>query len=365
MIDRKVLAAAQERNILTADQAEQLVRLAAETTGVDEVPRDNEPLRLVTGFSDIFIMIGISIFLWSGFALAAQMFSPAIAFALLAGAAWMLAEAFTLQRRQALPSLSLIGSFALCVFAASNLFLRDVYGDGTETTAQSIFYLFTSLHRLIIGFNGAMTPADIGAAAITAFAVALHYLRFRAPISIAMGGIFLVANILGILDWAFPSFFENAFRWLLLAAGLALFAAAMRFDLSDPERRTQRSDIAFWLHLYSAPMILNALVNPFLQGSGFTPFANPAGILLLAFMLAVVSLAIDRRAILFASLLSIGLMFGSVAILAGMFGFGLPIMFFIIGGCILFMGAGWNPMRKAVLQHLPESLVRRLPRPVG
>lgn len=363
MIDRKVLAAAQERNILTADQAEQLVRLAAEQARTEGVHRDSEPLRLVTGFSDIFVTSGIVIFLSAGYILAANAFSSAIAFVMLAGAAWLLAELFTLRHRQALPSIYLVGIFALCIFAGSYLPMRAISIEEPESAARSIFFLFTSLHRLITGFNGTTTPIEFGAAAITALSLAIYYIRFRVPITIAMGGIYLIALVLGGLNLVVPGFMESALRWVLLAAGLALFVLAMRIDMSDPERRTQRADIAFWLHLYSAPLIVNALVNPFLQGVGYAPFGNPFGVLLLTIVLAIVALAIDRRAILVASLLSVGLMFGSLALLAGLFGFGFPIVFLMIGAAILLLGAGWVPMREVVLEQLPQRLVRHLPRP--
>ena len=65
MIDRKVLAAAQERNILTADQAQRLTALAQEMAQAEGAPCDREPVRLVTGFSDIFVTIGLFMFLSS------------------------------------------------------------------------------------------------------------------------------------------------------------------------------------------------------------------------------------------------------------------------------------------------------------
>ena len=46
---------------------------------------------------------------------------------------------------------------------------------------------------------------------------------------------------------------------LLLLCGLAVFALAMRFDLSDPKRQTRRTDIAFWLHMLAAPLIVHPL----------------------------------------------------------------------------------------------------------
>ena len=48
---------------------------------------------------------------------------------------------------------------------------------------------------------------------------------------------------------------------LVFAAGLAVFAFAMRWDTSDRARETRRSDVAFWLHLLAAPMIAHPLFH--------------------------------------------------------------------------------------------------------
>ena len=47
---------------------------------------------------------------------------------------------------------------------------------------------------------------------------------------------------------------------VLIPIGLAIFATAMKFDMSDRNRVTQRTDIAFWLHLLAAPLIVHSVV---------------------------------------------------------------------------------------------------------
>ena len=49
--------------------------------------------------------------------------------------------------------------------------------------------------------------------------------------------------------------------------GIAVFLAAMKFDMSDRNRVTQRTDIAFWLHLLAAPLIVHSIVHPLLTES--------------------------------------------------------------------------------------------------
>jgi hypothetical protein len=38
---------------------------------------------------------------------------------------------------------------------------------------------------------------------------------------------------------------------------LVVFGIALRWDASDRERRTRRADVAFWLHLLAAPLLVH------------------------------------------------------------------------------------------------------------
>ena len=87
--------------------------------------------------------------------------------------------------------------------------------------------------------------------------------------------------------------------------GIAVFLAAMKFDMSDRNRVTQRTDIAFWLHLLAAPLIVHSIVYPLLTESALSTGAAIA-ILSLFAVLSFVALAIDRRALLVSSLLYLG-----------------------------------------------------------
>src|ERR1700704_1137053 len=101
MIASEILTKGVDQGIITAEQAERLRALE----GVGEPPElpasaDDEQLRFIGGFSDIFVTIGLAMFLGAiGY------------FALLAGgrlgmwiavavAAWLLAEFFTRLRRE-------------------------------------------------------------------------------------------------------------------------------------------------------------------------------------------------------------------------------------------------------------------------
>ena len=84
------------------------------------------------------------------------------------------------------------------------------------------------------------------------------------------------------------------------ALGLAIFALAMWFDSSDLKRQTRRTDIAFWLHLLAAPIIVHPILLS-VTGSD-APLGAALQVILVFVCLAVVALVVDRRAILVSSL---------------------------------------------------------------
>jgi hypothetical protein len=56
----------------------------------------------------------------------------------------------------------------------------------------------------------------------------------------------------------------------VFVCGIGVFTLAMWYDGRDPARITRRSDVAFWLHLLAAPM----LVHPLFTGSGLVANAG-------------------------------------------------------------------------------------------
>ena len=109
--------------------------------------------------------------------------------------------------------------------------------------------------------------AALAVAAITTVALtAMHYIRFHVPITIAAGAAVLCLLAVGVVATVVPSIDETMLNVLLLVCGLAVFALAMRFDMSDPQRLTRRTDIAFWLHLLAAPLIVHPLIRGLLHG---------------------------------------------------------------------------------------------------
>ena len=87
---------------------------------------DEEDVRLLSGFNDIFVAIAGILLLVGGGWLGGEI-HPAIGAATVAGLSWGLAEYFTRQRRMALPSIVFLLSFVGGIFG---MLVSAILGDG-------------------------------------------------------------------------------------------------------------------------------------------------------------------------------------------------------------------------------------------
>ena len=345
MISGNTLRAAVERNLITHDQAAELRRMG-QAALVNE-PRDDEKLRFISGFADIFVTIGLGLFLgslgWFGLSLLGVSGTAL----LIAAACWLLAEFFTRRQRQALPSIVLLVAFAASVFLAVFQGIAALPGD--------------SALPFLLHLDAAKEPwALIAAAMVTVGAAWLHYGRFRVPITFAAGTAALVVAFLGLVYLLSPAFVEEFWRLLLLLCGLSVFALALRFDLSDPQRLTRRTDIAFWLHMLAAPLIVHSLIGGLWAAGGAGQ--GSAWIILLVFAgLGLVALLVDRRAILVSGLSYAGFAFGTLVARSVDAESVVPLTLLALGSLILLLSAGWHALRRLALGALPLGLARRLP----
>jgi hypothetical protein len=356
MISEEVLGLAVKRALISADQAEGL-RVLAREAAPPEIPTasvDDEALRFITGFADIFVTIGIALFLGALYFLAATKSDGAAQHATVALGAWLLAEFFTRRRRMALPSIVLLIVFLAAAF--ETIFLAFPGG-------QSAGALWPVLGLVPSEGGTAAVAAGLGSVALAV----LHYLRFRVPVTIAAGVAALCIAVISGAFRLFPQLSGTGFSALLLICGLLTFALAMRFDLSDPGRETRRTDIAFWLHLLAAPLIVHPLIRGFLLGSEDLTAAGALAILGIFFLLGIAAVIIDRRAMLVSGLVYAGLASGKLIQTLGFSGSSLltPSVLLILGAFILLISAGWHPLRRALLQLLPAALASRLPHPLA
>jgi hypothetical protein len=375
MISDSVLALAVDRGLLTAAQVDGLRALAAETPAAtaqeqppplpassryDSVEPDDEQLRFVTGFADIFVTLGLALFFGAAAYLISFYVIGATLWAIIAVLAWMLAEFFTRRRRMALPSIVLLALFATAVFGC----VFDLI-TSPQPGSYATWWMPSWGTRIWFIENA---PSILPAALVTAALVAAHYWRFRVPITIAAGAAALIAAIMAGLDWALPYASWTISNGLLLLCGLCVFALAMRFDMSDPQRQTRRTDIAFWLHLLAAPLIVHPLITALLQGYALeTTLTTASALAILGIFLGlgVVSVIIDRRALLVSGLIYAGLAFGTLIGQTALADKTIPATVLALGVFILLLSAGWRPLRSLILHLLPAALARRLPHPLA
>lgn len=301
---------------------------------------DEESFRLITGFNDIFVTIAALLLLvavgWIGFSIAGL--APA-GFAV-GAASWGLAEYFTRKRRMALPSIVLLGAFVYGVAAF-------LYGLG----------------MLLLPYDQEQHGAA-GIAALTALLTAgaayLHWRRFQVPITIAALTGALVMALWSALLWLAPAI-EGHLLWVILAAGISVFAFAMRWDMSDRLRQTRRSDVAFWLHLSAAPMIAHPVFNLLgVMNNAVTP-ASGLIVITLYVLFGIVALAIDRRALLVSSLIYVLYALAGLFEQAGAVSLNIALTALVIGSALLLLSAFWHSVRRIVVTALPAEAQDRLP----
>lgn len=288
---------------------------------------DEEQFRFLTGFNDVFVALALLL-----------VFVPLLSAhgVIVAGLAWALAEFFTRRRRMALPSILLLLAFIWGCYSSTAALLGAKIG-------------WSGLSGL--GYGGV---AIAGTACATA--AALHWWRFQVPITFAAGTAALVGVGYALLSALLP---PAARLWTVLAFGLAVFALAMWWDAADPERRTRRTDVAFWLHLLAAPLIAHpvfALIGVFRDAG-----SSVGTIFALYGLIAAVSLAVDRRALLVSGLGYFAYaVFSTLQSRPGDDAAILPTAI-LVGASLLLLSALWTPVRSALVVYLPDRLRRVLP----
>lgn len=317
---------------VTVDAFRDHVAAQRQTPAVDE-----EQFRLLTGFNDIFVSIAIVLLLVAVGQIGARIAAP-LSGALCAGTAWMLAEYFTAKRRMALPSILLLIAFVGGVAGAIVLTLDAAISQPGDR-AQALIVTGTAL--------------------VTVAAAWLHWRRFHVPITVAAGAASAVGVVIGLTLAIVPGA-RSALWAMLFVAGVAVFALAMWWDMSDRERRTRRSDVAFWLHLAAAPMIAHPLFQLLGVFSGEIGIGTAVIVLALYIAFAIVALAIDRRALLVSSLAYVLYAMYALVTKTGAVELSAAITALVIGSALLSLSAFWQPTRRLVVARL-GGLGDRLP----
>lgn len=287
---------------------------------------DEEQFRLVSGFNDIFVVIAAALLLFAVASIGDGLVQGLGPLAMSA-VAWMLSEFFTRQRRMALPSIVLLLAFVGGIFVAVQAYSRELI--------------------LLAGlFAGA--------------AAWLHWQRFRVPITVAAGSAAVLGSVLMLLMGSLQGR-EYWLPWIFLLGGVVVFYLAMRWDMQDTRRQTRRSDVAFWLHLLAAPLLVHPLFSALGVLDGQLGLWQALVVLLLYLLIAVVSLCVDRRALMVSALGYVIYAFTGLLELNGMVGAGFAVVALIIGAALLMLSAFWQQSRKQVLVFIPQAWRASLP----
>ncbi len=298
---------------------------------------DEEHFRLLSGFNDIFVSIALVLALVAISQIGWQIAQPLGGLGT-AAAAWLLAEYFTRTRRMALPSILLLIAF--------------VGGVASTMVGTMEMLQFHPADRVAAAIGA-------GVALVSAGAAWLHWRRFMVPITVAAGSVALVGVLIALAVAAYPV--PEAIAYPVAAlGGLAVFALAMRWDMSDLERRTRRSDVAFWLHLAAAPLIAHPIFHMLGVFGDHVSAATAAIVLALYLGFGFVALAVDRRALLVSSLAYVLYALYSLIAQAGAVELSASITAFVIGSALLTLSVYWHQMRRLVIGML-GGLRDRLP----
>ena len=239
----------------------------------------------------------------------------------------------------ALPSIILLLSFAGGVAMSLIGFIAQSYPDAGPRT-------------------GALLLS--GVALVTAGAIWLHWRRFMVPITVAVGAAAGAGVAISLVMASVPMIGDGIF-WIILACGIAIFAYAMWWDISDRSRTTRRSDVAFWLHLAAAPMIAHSLFQLLGVLNGAISVATAATVVALYVLFGLVALAIDRRALLVSSLAYVLWALSALFREAGAVELSFALTALVIGSVLLLLSALWHKARKLVVEGLPQTVQGRLP----
>lgn len=317
-----------KKGVFTAtsvDEFRELVASSKETSVVDE-----ENFRLVGGFNDIFIVIACALLLFSSLWVVSPI-NESLGYLVFAALSWALSEVFVKRRKMALPAIVLLLTFVGGAFS----------------------------------FAGSLLAADssygvIFSTALATLAAYLHWRRFYVPITIAVGTGTGLALLGSTVMSVFPAS-ADLFMVTTFLCGCIAFVLAMYWDAGDTSRRTRKSDVAFWLHLLSAPLIIHPIFSNLGVLEGNESLSNMLLIVLLYLLMTLVSISIDRRAFMVSSLMYVIYALVSLFEHYGGVGYSFAVTGIVMGASLLLLSFYWHTVRAIFVQKLPERIQHYLP----
>ncbi|WOD06758.1 hypothetical protein [Marinomonas sp. GJ51-6] len=317
-----------EKKVFSPESVEAFRNMVSSSNGSPAV--DEENFRLVGGFNDIFIVIACALLLFSSLWVVDSV-SDVLGYLVFAGLSWGLAEVFTLKRKMALPAIVLLLAFVGGIFAFS----------------QALF-------------GSVLTSTPVISTALSTLAAYLHWRRFKVPVTIAVGTGAALALLASVVVSIFPAS-AGILMATIFFCGCIAFVCAMYWDSSDRTRTTRKSDVAFWLHLLSAPLIIHPIFSSLGVLEGNDSFANMLMIVLLYVFMTLVSISIDRRAFMVSSLVYVIYALSSLIEGYGGIGYSFAVTGVVMGACLLLLSIYWQKMRAKLVLALPKFIQASVP----
>ena len=363
---------------------------------------DDELLPFLNNFHDIFTTIGVVI-LFAGLAVgAAQVFDrigadpgtaagEGVILALMGGvglAAWLLSSVLVGRQRRILPGIVLSVVFIACAgIILVWMYARVTFGLADPRAIGPVFdYLSEIEEPTRAAFGAALNELPIltrlfpiGSGLMICLVIAVYYANFRLPFTAGLLGLALATTAFAALAVIDP---YTAFVWnpaVSLVSGLGLFLAGLVFDARDPRRETRLSGAGFWLHFFAAPTLLSAAVTianvgfkldegdfasggvfgvlgAVVAGDGAMAVRSAAATLAVIAVFALISVLINRRALIVAGLITAG---AAIAVLVNQAGLGqagvIAVTLLVLGGVVVLLGAAWTPVRRVLTAPFPNS----------
>jgi hypothetical protein len=370
------LSSAADAGIITRSQADTLFSYLSERqvlldpavqtaafSGVREETsnplEDTEAPRFVRGFHDILITIGIVVLLAGLRGLAPIYVQLPVIIAL--------AEILVRRQRLALPAVAL--TFALVHWIGAVIVERYALGTFSGFNPMAAAFLMVLPFPPLLGlfYWRYKVPLCLAILLLSLFALAVIAIFYVIGIPFLMGGVQNRADATG----ASPLLT----LCILFSAALTMFVAAMYFDLTDPRRITRRSDVAFWMHLATAPALLYTTVmlvfwlqigragtDPVALLPGLDSYSQAPIIVGIVLVLMLVGVIIDRRAFVTSGLVSLGVAIVSILRQShAQFDTAGFAALLLVGLFVLVIGVGWPYLRRAIVGRLPLAMQEKLP----
>lgn len=367
---------------------------------VDGFDPKDEPLPFLSNFQDFFLSIGVIILL-VGLAIFGGLITASIpaegrqyalvgigicsVFLLIV---WFLSEILVRARRRILPGIVLCIAFLSLAVAIYVLAYGFAFGDNVVEQLKATDWNIVdeieqgepTSHEVLRSYAAAAVGALPMAA--KAFIVTLpiaamlgglvYYRRFKLPFASALVGVAAIGVVVAPLTLLFPYDVVRFYPTITFLSGLALLIAAVGYDMRDPERVSRFSGNGFWLHFVAAPMILSGALAITSIGFGydfpnyaegnFDRLTNQFSVqqsvvtLVVIGVFAIISLLLNRRALVVSGLVSAGIAIGVIVNATGVGGMGVAATTLVVlGAAILLLGIGWQAARRALLALVPSG----------